>query len=214
MDNSQAMDFTDDEVRDWIRSVLERTQDTATGLARKAGLDPSTLTRFMREDGKATLTRKSIAKISQAVGETPYSRRIGLTPAASPEVFDGGPERIADQIDDAPIHVREAITALLRDRKNAKAFRMQARTIFGQGFLGEAIAIVVKQEPQRGDIVCANLLGWKDISTTTIFRVFEPPYLVALPNSFYSPDDRRPLLVDGERVILNGVVTETLLFYA
>jgi hypothetical protein len=58
-----------------------------------------------------------------------------------------------------------------------------------------------------GDVVVAKLTDLKAGRTETIFRVIEPPYLVSVAND---PATRLPLPIDNNRVIVMGVVTESL----
>lgn len=56
-------------IRNWLESILEDTGMTATALARKAGLTPSTLTKFLNSPVKHTLSVPTITAVANAVGK-------------------------------------------------------------------------------------------------------------------------------------------------
>jgi hypothetical protein len=55
--------------------------------------------------------------------------------------------------------------------------------------------------------VCAQLYRWSEGRADTVFRLYEPPYLVAMTRD---AELRKPALVDNDRVIIKGVVILTL----
>jgi SOS-response transcriptional repressor LexA len=72
---------------------------------------------------------------------------------------------------------------------------------------GDILIVDLNAEPERGDCVCAQLYRWQVGTAETIFRIYEEPYLLAATRH---PDLRKPLLVDNDRVVIKGVVTEIL----
>lgn len=66
----RLMDIDDQRtvIRGLIRAMMERTGLDATGLARAAGIAPSTLTRFLNKPVKHLLTARTLAKLSEASG--------------------------------------------------------------------------------------------------------------------------------------------------
>jgi transcriptional regulator with XRE-family HTH domain len=64
------MDIDDQQaaVRDLIRQMMEKTGLDATGLARAAGIAPSTLSRFLYQPVKHLLTARTLAKLSEVSG--------------------------------------------------------------------------------------------------------------------------------------------------
>lgn len=55
-------------MRDLIRSMIDKTGMDATGLARAAGLAPSTLSRFLYQPVKHLLTARTLAKLARISG--------------------------------------------------------------------------------------------------------------------------------------------------
>ena len=67
-------------VRELLTRMMEVSGTDPTGLARMAGLSPSTITRFFNSDTKHTLTTTTLFKLSRATGVS-----IGVNvPAATP----------------------------------------------------------------------------------------------------------------------------------
>jgi hypothetical protein len=64
------MDIDDQQaaVRDLIRRMMDKTGLDATGLARLAGIAPSTLSRFLYQPVKHLLTARTLAKLSKVSG--------------------------------------------------------------------------------------------------------------------------------------------------
>jgi transcriptional regulator with XRE-family HTH domain len=76
---------------------------------------------------------------------------------------------------------------------------------------GDVVAVDLRQsEFKAGDVVCAQIYDWQKGSATTVFRVYEPPYLIALSTD---PQHRKPVLVDGEQVLLKGRVVASFRRY-
>jgi len=61
------------------------------------------------------------------------------------------------------------------------------------------------ERSKAGDVVCAELKRERAERGEIVFRLFEPPYLIAVDGT--SP--RRPIAVDEELAIIRGVVTSS-----
>lgn len=72
---------------------------------------------------------------------------------------------------------------------------------------GDVVVVDLAATPTRGDVVCAQVYRWHEGKAETVFRIFEPPYLVA---ASAAPALRMPLVVDNDRVMIKGVVTHSL----
>lgn len=201
-----AMEPSRDEIRQWIRGILARTGDTPTGLARRAGVASTTLTRFMGGQARNALSFSTIAKIAEATG--------------TPPPFADGGERLPGFAEDdaAPYHTgglnsepsacAAAISALIAGRRAADPWKMRSRVLEDAGYLpGDVLIVDLTRTPTAGDVVCAQVYNWGQDSAETVFRIYEPPYLVA---ATAAPEARKPLLVDGKNVVIKGVVTESL----
>jgi len=84
------MDIDDQQaaIRDLIRRMMDVTGLDATGLARAAGIAPSTLSRFLYQPVKHLLTARTLAKLSKVSG-VPVPLGSPLISALEREVLAG-----------------------------------------------------------------------------------------------------------------------------
>lgn len=93
----QDADPDQEQARSYVRDVLKATGWTSTELARKAGLAPSTLNRFLNQEVKHTLSSRSLAKIEKVAGRVKrepdrvgliarLEREVAAMPADSPKI--------------------------------------------------------------------------------------------------------------------------------
>lgn len=76
------------------------------------------------------------------------------------------------------------------------------------GFLpGDILVVNVNVRPKQGDVACAQLYDYRHSRAQTIFRLWEPPFLVA---ASFDPALRKAHFVDSENVSLVGVVIASL----
>lgn len=206
------MHLDHDELRTWLRRVLEHTGDTPTSLARKAGVAQSTLTRFLNSDDAPLLSTRSISKIAHAANYNPpgiahgpsaavraITHVSGLQEAEAAPYKHGGASQ--SQLDGV-------IAAILAGRNATDPWVLRSAALVDAGYLpGDILFVDLSRKPEDGDLVCAQVYKWSKGTAETVFRFYDPPYLVAATSS---RDLRRPLLVDNDRVIIKGVVTESL----
>lgn len=190
--------------RRYLQDVLARTGWTQTELASRAGLDPSTLSRFLsgQRQGHA-LRRSTIIKIGKVSGIP----APGEAPAVEPS--EGFAEAEATPLDLASGDVATgAIAALLRGRDNLDPWTLRSRALENAGYLpGDILIVGLNETPVAGDVVCAQVYDWNTSQTETVFRLFQPPYLLA---ATADPHLLRPHVVDGNRVVIKGVVLNSL----
>ena len=82
------------------------------------------------------------------------------------------------------------------------------RAVELEGILpGDVVLLDLNATPKPGDIVCAQVYDWKRMRAETVIRLFDraPPVDLLIPRSL-DPAFRSTLVVDGERVILKGVM--------
>lgn len=197
------MEPTREEIRLWLNGVLKKTGLSASALARKAGVATTTLTRFLNDENYRGLPELStLAKIA-AVGGVPA---IGLdAPAHRKQI--GMAEGMAFKAKTK--RVQAIISALTGDREAAFPWMLTTDALEGVGYLNGDIVIVDDyQKPDVGDVVCVQH-EQSAAEVSIIFRVYEPPYLVAAPiDAELRTRLRKPLLVDGSSVRIVGVVTD------
>ncbi len=205
------MEPTRDEIKAWLQSVLGKTGDTPSGLARKAGLATTTLTRFLNDPGAPMLQLRSIAKIAHVANIQPLgmpSAADAGRPLAGERATGGFAENEAEPMKGGAGMLGEAVRILLSGRNAADPWRLCTRALEVAGYLpGDIVVVDLNRPAKAGDVVCAQAYRWAEGKADTVFRIYEPPYLIA---SSWDPAFRKPLLVDNNQVIIKGVVTEML----
>jgi hypothetical protein len=183
----------------WLDWVESRAGETDTALARKAGFSENTLTRFRNREG-AVLSGLTIRLISEYTGLP--GPETYLTPAAAGFSEEAVAYTTTNYDDLMARMIREA----LQDRPNAAPWLLKSRAIAGAGYLpGDILIADAAILPMAGDVVCAQVYDLRHASAETVFRIYEPPYLISTSNETAL---RKPLPVDNDRVIVMGTVTQ------
>lgn len=103
--------------------------------------------------------------------------------------------------------LQSVVAALVGGRKAIEIWRLRTEALIVAGYLpGDLVLVDPAIEARPQDLVCARVADWQRGNEQTLFRIFDPPFLVA------AAQDRtafKPLLVDPERVQLRGVVIES-----
>ncbi len=193
------MDAGEDQHK-FIETVLTKTGWSQTDLANRAGLDPSTLSRFLTKgrDGHA-LRASTIARIAKASGV-----RFGKDPTiqglsdreAEPFEFDSFDSRTA------------AIKVLCGSDQNIDAWTLNSRALENIGYKpGDVLLVSLNETPHTGDIVCAQIYDWSKDQAETIFRLYQPPALLSASNDMSL---LTPYVLGDSAVIIKGVVMHAL----
>lgn len=191
--------------RSYLDSVMQRTGWSQSELALRAGLDPSTLSRFLSGDRQGhSLRPATIRKIESVSGIG-----FGASNKESEPRPEGFAEAEAEPLSIIPASPMNAIVeALTRGHRNVDPWTLRSRALESAGFLpGDIVIVALGETPLSGDVVCAQLYDWSTGKAETVFRIFQPPYLVAA-----SPDPAfmRPHVVDDAKVQIKGVVINTI----
>ena len=200
------------ELREWLRRVLDYTGEKPTNLARRAGIAQSTLTRFLHSDDAPLLSTRTIAKIAQAANYSPPGFETSLSGQLVKSITLGVGQRQAEATpflpNSASTAVDAALKALVGGRNAADLWVLHSEALRDAGYLpGDIMLVDLGMKPEDGELVCAQVYKWSQHQAETVFRFYDPPYLVA---ATMRRDLRRPLLVDNDRVRITGVVTESL----
>ena len=194
------MDLTPDEIRSWLREILAQHNMNVTKLAKKAGVAHTTLSRFL--NGQGMLSFGTAGKISKAAG---VPLPIHNT-AEYKSFFENEGEPF--DYEKAEPSFKLAIGALLRHRDGADLWILQSEAIEDAGYLpGDLLIVDLNATPEKGDVVCAQVYDWRKGTAETVFRLYEPPYLLTASRNTRS---RKPFVVNNEDVIIKGVVTDLL----
>jgi hypothetical protein len=187
--------------REYIHRLMDHLRMKQTPLAKAAGVQPSSLSRVLKEDSTGTLHGRTLTKLEKysgiklsAVVDTPSSPGPrGLAEDAVP--FD------AESADPA---VSAAIRALIGGREHADSRTICSRALEGIGYLpGDIVIVDLRHNPVPGDVVCAQVYESDRSEPETVMRIYRPPVLVA---ATFDEQLQRLLWVDDPRVKIEGVV--------
>lgn len=185
----------------WVDWLLARTGKTDASLAKDAGLNVNYLYR-KRADGTvlgATQIRM-LAEHYELPGPDNY-----LLPGAS-GFSDEGVAYDASLPGHDPV-LKQMIEIALKGRANAAPWVLKTRALESAGFLpGDILISDQSVQPNASDPVVAQVYDLRSGTAETVFRILESPYLVAASSD---PALRKPLLVDNERVIVLGTITQS-----
>lgn len=191
--------------REWLNEVVKAVGTSPSRMAKDAGVSDTTITRLLNNpDYDRALSPVVIERIKEAhkvPGPEEYASVrgtrawIGLSEA---ERFDQSaePERLAT-----------IVAAMLGNRNTIDPWRLKTDALVEAGYLAGDIAFVdLNASPEPQDVVCAQIYDWQRGRAETVFRVYDPPYLVA---AAHDRTAYKPLLVDSDRVVIKGVVVES-----
>lgn len=194
-----------EDLRAWLLNILAQLRETPTALARRAGVAQSTLTRFLKNDDAPMLTLRTIAKIAHAAGVPPIGVPTQGATTTNIGFSEGDGEPFAVP---ARSKMARIIEALIDNQPAVDPWTIKNRALEDAGILPGDIAIVdLNATPRPSDTVCAQFYRWSEGKAETLFRIFEPPYIIAACRDL---EMRRPLLIDNDRVVIKGVVTAVL----
>lgn len=188
-------------ILEWVEWLRARTGKSLSDLAEGAGLSSNTLTR-LRTRESALLDALSVRMLAEYTGlPGPELYKLGHTAgfAEEAEKFETAGQASADPVTMAVIKLA------LKDKPNAAVWRLKTRALEGQGYMqGDLVITDATVAPKAGDAVCAQVYDVRTGAAETVFRVFEPPYLIANTSDSAL---RKPLLIDNDRVIVMATVT-------
>ena len=190
--------------RAWILDVADAKNISVSAIATGAGLTDTTLTRVVSDPTHSrTLSAETIDLVKQA------------HKVPGPEEYEGARHRVvgfaeAERFDtkreDADIGRR--IAQMLAAHPSAVPWRLKTSALEQAGYLPGDIVVVdhnLAVEPQ--DAVCAHITDYQHGAGATIWRIYDPPYLIAAANDRLA---YKPLLVDNDRITIRGVIIESL----
>jgi hypothetical protein len=182
------------ESREWLQRVTDSTGLTVNAVAKKAGVSASNLHKLMKPDWPYPLKPVTMRRIAAATG---YPLPWDDTATAARPGF--GEAEVAP-------YAGEAAASLPPVRKNnADWWRVNTRLLDLEGYIpGDAVLVDLNETPRADNIVVAQITRDAGRDIETVFRKYEPPFLTCRTTS---PRYPRPELVDGDRVIIMGVVT-------
>ena len=186
----------------WVNAILAHKGWKPANLAKQAGFDQSTISRFLRDRlNKAQLNSGIVQKIAAVGGIPPYQ----LEPTA---VARGFAETEAEPWQGMPGDpLLEAVSHWTHGHRGVDPWVMRSRALEHAGVVpGDILIVDLNAIPADGDTVCAQLYD-RSGQAETAFRIYEKPFLVAACSDAAL---RRPVLIDGERAAVRGVVVASL----
>lgn len=191
--------------RAWLQEVVKATKLRPSQIASQAGVSDTTLTRLLNNpDYRHTLTQITIDRIKDSFkvpGPEEYASqgRLGMVGFGEGERFD---------IKHEPAALTGVVAALIAKRNAVDPWRLKTSALELVGYLpGDIVLVDLNAEPKPQDAVCAQVYDWTRGGAETVFRIYDPPFLVA------AAADRtgyKPLLVDNDRVVVKGVIVESV----
>lgn len=200
------MDEVKREQIDWVKAVMSHMgMPSANALAVAAGVNPANIQKPLNPNYKGKFGVDTIAKIAAAAGLRPMEfpgRPDGMNEAeAAPFIYDETADAIGANFD-------RAIREMTRGRNGRDAWVMKSFALEMSGILpGDVLIVDMNLQPRAKDIVCAQLYQWTAGRAETVFRIYEPPYLVMNSLRFGTT---KPVPVDGQDVLIKGVVDGVL----
>lgn len=187
--------------RNWLQTIVGESGDTLFQVAHRSGVSASTLTRLannLKYGGVlSAVTIERISRAYQVPGPDEYgaSRRPALIGLSEAERY-----LPADEQDD----ICELVKHLLGRRGGLDAWRLKTDALEQVGYLaGDVVVVDMHAAAQPQDVVCAQVHNWRGGGSQTIWRVYDPPYLVG---AAHDRTAYKPVMVDSERVVIKGVV--------
>ncbi|MCI5075669.1 helix-turn-helix domain-containing protein [Oricola sp.] len=190
----------------WVNAILDHRKWRPTNLAREAGIDHSTLSKWLKDpQNVAQLSPLTIEKIARVGGIPPYETAPVRKPAGLAEA-EADPFDLSD-LPPSSSRVIADLRGVIGQRNGIDPWVMRSRALEHEGYMpGDILLVDLNATPIDGDAVCAQVYD-RVGKAETVMRIYEQPYLVAASSA---PDLRRPLLVDNERVVIRGVIVASL----
>lgn len=195
-DDDDIRIFLRDQSREWLNHVSESTGWSINAIAKRARVSVANLNKLVNQpDFPHPMSETVKIKISRATG-------IDL-PGDEPKATPSAPKQGMKEPEARPFVLQSADI----ERKNGVDWwKINTNLLDAEGILsGDLVEIDLNATPKPNDCVIAQMTvgGGKEVET--IVRKFEPPMLTCHTVARQYP---KPEYVDGERIIIMGVVTE------
>lgn len=188
-----AADETRAKIRAWIEDIEAKFHVSRAEIAAKAGVHHATIYRWFDENSTFTPSMRTIARIASAFGVP--------TPGDGPRPTGFGESDLSPYIA-APAELAPSTT-------NQFVRAVTSRALELAGYMpGDLLLIDQSLAAVAGDAVCAQVYNLSRGTAETKLRIFEPPFITT--RSMDPAVAEKPLYVDGERVVIAGVVLRSL----
>jgi transcriptional regulator with XRE-family HTH domain len=199
------MSASKDEQVAWVKAVATHLGVSLTELARRAKLAPSTLQRPVNDaDFPGMMSGRTLAAVAEAAGLAVLEYPARLRGVAEADAVPFRYDEAIDTVDGIDRAVRE----LCRGRAGRDPWQIRSYALELLGILpGDILIVGLNRQPKPRDVVCAQIYDWSGMKSETVFRYYDPPYLLT-HSSRIAPE--KPVPVDGENVVIKGVVEYVL----
>lgn len=191
-----------DAQRRWLDQVIEETGLSLSEIARRSNLTPSTLTRFRNDDARGgVLNFMTLSTVAAVTGVAVAQGLTGDEQTKNIKEREAEPYHANDNVDDG---IAPAVRALVGGRDHVLPWILKSRALEYAGYHpGDVLVVDLNAEPTPGDVVCAQYYDFDRSRAETVFRIFEPPFLIAV-----GPDEaaRQPRRADEGSISIKGVV--------
>ncbi len=189
--------------REWIERHRKQLGYSLSRIAEMAGFNRGTLTNFMKDTWPYNLKPDNLAALERLFGE-PAPNLSGLAnshhlPSAhESELFQGNSAAPDDT---------QAVKLLCGTSNSRLSFVLKSRALESVGYVpGDVVIVDTSIAPKVGDIVCATVRDRDGNNQETIFRIFFPLLVPVLITATTERSMLAPLIVDGDKVAVVGVV--------
>lgn len=198
--------------REWLAALPAITGKQLTTIGKLAGIAPSTLTRPAKEgeQGTSTLHATTIDKIidyfhTQGILVPRPAGDLSITSMAMRRPTRGLAEEavVFDHRAEGPLAA--AVRAMIAGRDHVMSVTLVTKAIEGAGYLhGDILIYDLNGTPQPGDVVRAQVYDRNGEIEETVWRRYDPPYLVGLTHDLTAMP--KPLTEVPGRVVIMGTV--------
>lgn len=202
----QPMQDAKQEQLEWVKAVMDHLGvRSKNALAVIAGVEPSLIQKPFNPNYKGKFGADTLKKIADAahlrVMEFP-GRPGGLGEGdASPFVYNESENTLERNFD-------RAVRELTAGRNGRDAWVMGNHSLELSGVMpGDVLIVDMNLAPRPRDIVCAQLYDNARGRADTVFRIYDPPFL--LVNSIRL-GPHKGLMVDNDQIAIRGVVDAVL----
>jgi transcriptional regulator with XRE-family HTH domain len=188
--------------RQYVRSIIAKSGWNQTELARRAGIDPSTLSRFLASTSAGLLRPSTIQRLEHVSGLSVDGKELSDSASGFAESDAVPLPAPSDE------RLKNAIAALTCGRGPVDAWTLKSRSVEQAGYRsGDILLVRLGETALTGDLVCAQVFDWARSKAETVFRIFAPPFLVAATPDpgLYPPHD-----TSNDKVLIKGVVIASI----
>lgn len=192
--------------REWLRSLPGLTGKALSRVAEEVGIARTTLTNKLKPSDPGTSTLN--AAIIERIVRHHKVPGPGGGPVPAGIALPGMAEDAAPYAAGGDSTIEQAVRALTAGRSGIDPWTMKSRALELAGFMpGDVVLVDLNASPRPGDAVCAQVYDWPRDRADTVMRIFQraSPVDVLVARSL-DPTIGPPLVVDGDRVVVRGVI--------